>query len=69
MSLSAALVVPPLQTIPGGSLEELLTALVVIGVVILVSRIALRIAWRLVTIAVLVVGVLFVITRFAPYAL
>lgn len=45
-------------------LGELLTAIVAIALVILVGRVALRIAWRLVTIAAVVVAVAFLVTRF-----
>lgn len=50
----------PLQ--PGGllgtQLGQLLVGVVVIGVVILVARLVLRVAWRLVTIAAVVLAVL-----------
>lgn len=58
----------PLQV--GGILEtplgQLLAVLVGIGVVILVGRIVLRIAWRLVTVAALIVGLLLLASMFAP---
>lgn len=43
-------------------LGQLLVAVAVIGVVVLVGRIVLRVAWRLVTIAVLIIAVLFVLS-------
>jgi hypothetical protein len=59
---------PALQA--GGLLSEplgqLLAVIVVIGVVVLVGRIVLRIAWRLVTIAAVVVGLLLLATMFLP---
>lgn len=47
-------------------LGQLLVVLVGIGVVVLVGRVVLSIAWRLVTIAALVVGVLLLVSMFAP---
>ena len=49
-----------------GPLGQLLLVIVAIGVVILVGRVVLRVAWRLVTIAALVVGVLLVLSLFVP---
>lgn len=55
----------PLQL--GGLLEtqlgQLLVAVVAIGVAVLVGRIVLRVAWRLVTIAAVVIAVLLVLSR------
>ncbi|WP_435068441.1 hypothetical protein [Haloplanus sp. C73] len=48
----------------GGPLGQLLLAIVVIGVVVLVGRVVLKVAWRLVTIAALVVGVLLLASMF-----
>jgi len=48
----------------GGPLGQLLLAIVVIGVVVLVGRVVLQVAWRLVTIAALIIGVLFVASLF-----
>ncbi len=45
---------------------RILAAIVAIGVVILVGRIVLRIAWRLVTIAAIVVAILFLVSTFLP---
>lgn len=57
-----------LQT--GGLLSEplgqLFAVIVAIGVVVLVGRLVLRVAWRLVTIAALVVGVLILLSTFVP---
>jgi hypothetical protein len=47
-------------------LGQLLAVIVVIGVVVLVGRIVLRVAWRLVTIAAVVVGLLLLATMFLP---
>ncbi|MGM0592014.1 MAG: hypothetical protein ACQETI_10385 [Halobacteriota archaeon] len=60
--------VPALQL--GGVLEtplgQLLLLIIAVGIVVLVGRIALKIAWRLVTIAALVVAVVLVLSLFVP---
>ncbi|WP_049935989.1 hypothetical protein [Haloplanus natans] len=48
----------------GGPLGQLLLAIVAIGVVVVVGRIVLKIAWRLVTIAAIVVGLLLIASLF-----
>ena len=48
----------------GGPLGQLLLVIVAIGVVVVVGRIVLKIAWRLVTIAALVVGLLLIASLF-----
>jgi hypothetical protein len=48
----------------GFSLLELLVALVGMLVVLVVGRLVLKIAWRLVTIAVVVVGALLLLAQF-----
>jgi len=48
----------------GGPLGQLLLTIVAIGVVIVVGRVVLKIAWRLVTIAALVVGLLLLASMF-----
>jgi len=48
----------------GGPLGQLLLALVAIGVVIVVGRVVLKVAWRLVTIAAVVVGLLVLASMF-----
>lgn len=45
---------------PGGPLGQLLLVIIAIGVVVVVGRIVLKIAWRLVTIAAVVVGLLLI---------
>jgi hypothetical protein len=54
----------------GGLLEtplgQLLAVIVGVGIVILVGRVLLSIAWRLVTIAAVVVGILLLVTMFVP---
>jgi len=66
MALASALV--PLQA--GGLLDsplgQLLLVVVAVGVVVLVGRIVLRIAWRLVTIAAVVIGALLLLSMVAP---
>jgi hypothetical protein len=47
-----------------GPLGQLLLVIVAIGVVVIVGRIVLKIAWRLVTVAALVVGLLLVASLF-----
>jgi hypothetical protein len=48
----------------GGPFGRLLLAIVAIGVVIVVGRVVLKIAWRLVTIAAVVVGLLLLASMF-----
>ena len=50
----------------GTPLGGLLAALVAAGVVILVGRALLSLAWRIVTVGALVVGLLFLVTTFGP---
>jgi uncharacterized membrane protein YjjP (DUF1212 family) len=50
--------------IAGLSLPQLLIALVGMLVVLIVGRIVLKIAWRLVTIGVVVVGALLILVQF-----
>jgi hypothetical protein len=61
-------VLPALPLQFGGLLEtqlgQLLLVVVAIGVVVLVGRVVLRVAWRLVTIAALVIGVLLLLSLF-----
>jgi hypothetical protein len=49
---------------PGGSLGQLLLVILAIGLVIVVGRIVLKVAWRLVTIAAIVVGLLLLASLF-----
>lgn len=60
--------VDPLQFGPvfATPLGKLFVAIVAIAVVVLVGRLVLRVAWRLVTIAALIVGLLLVVSLFAP---
>jgi hypothetical protein len=64
--LTSAMSITPLQL--GGLLADplgqALAVIVAIAVVILVGRIALKVAWRLVTIAAVVVGALLVLSFF-----
>jgi len=48
----------------GGPLGQLLLVIIAIGVVVVVGRIVLKIAWRLVTIAAVVVGLLLIASLF-----
>lgn len=52
----------PLSSLVG----RLFVTLVVVGVVILVGRLVLRIAWRVVTIAAVVLGLVFLVMLFLP---
>jgi hypothetical protein len=63
MSLAAKIVVQ-LGGLLGGPLGHLLLAIAGVGVVVLVGRVLLKIAWRLVTIAAVVVGVLLLVSMF-----
>lgn len=50
----------------GNPLVRLLTVVVVIGLVVLVGRVVLSVAWRLVTIAALVIGLVLLASMFLP---
>lgn len=58
----AALAVLQLGGLLNSPIGMALGAVVVIGVVILVGRIVLKIAWRLVTIAAVILGALWLVT-------
>jgi hypothetical protein len=47
----------------GVPLVQLLVALVVAALVVLVGRLFLKVAWRVVTLAILVIGVLLLLSR------
>jgi hypothetical protein len=63
-TLSALLLQAPLQgpSMPGGLLGQAVIALVAIAIVIVVGRIVLSIAWKLVIIASVVVGLLWLLS-------
>jgi membrane-associated phospholipid phosphatase len=64
-TLSALLLQVPLQgPLPEGMLGQAIIAVLAIGVVVLVGRIVLNIAWKLVLIASVVVGALWLVTTF-----
>jgi hypothetical protein len=69
MSLSAGLAPLQFGGLFSGPVGSLLIALVVIALVVLVGRIALNVAWRLVTIAVTVVALVWVVLTFLLPAL
>jgi len=48
----------------GEPLGQLLVAIAAVGVVVLIGRVLLKVAWRLVTIAAVVVGVLLLVSLF-----
>lgn len=48
----------------GGPLGQLLLAIVAVGVVVLIGRVVLKVAWRLVTIAAVVVGLVLLASLF-----
>jgi hypothetical protein len=50
----------------GGLLGQLLLALVGIALVLLVGRVVLNVAWRLVTVAVVIVALLWLASVFLP---
>jgi len=62
----ASTVALQLGGVPGGLLGRLMVAIVVVAVVVLVGRFVLSVAWRLVTIAALVVGALLLLSLFGP---
>ena len=49
----------------GGPLS-LLFVVIAIGLVVLVGRVVLKVAWRLVTIAALIIGLVVLVTTFLP---
>ncbi|GAB3312680.1 hypothetical protein EI982_16620 [Haloplanus rallus] len=63
MSLTAQVALQ-LGGVLGGPLGQLLATIVAVGVVILVGRVLLKVAWRLVTIAAVVVGLLLLASLF-----
>jgi type IV secretory pathway VirB2 component (pilin) len=60
-ALSLALLQLPL---PEGPLGQALIAVIAIGVVVLVGRVLLSVAWKLVLIASVVIGALWLVTTF-----
>jgi hypothetical protein len=50
----------------GGPLGQLLVTIVAIGIVVLIGRVVLKIAWRLVTIAAIVVALVLLASLFLP---
>ncbi|ELZ96757.1 hypothetical protein C440_03248 [Haloferax mucosum ATCC BAA-1512] len=60
------LAVTPLQLggLLSGQLGQILLVLVAIAVVVLVGRLVLKVAWRLVTIAAIIVGALLLLSFF-----
>lgn len=60
----APLVVLQLGGLLDSPLGMALGAVIVIGLVILIGRIALKIAWRLVTIAAVILGALWLVTTY-----
>ncbi|MFC7167741.1 hypothetical protein [Halospeciosus flavus] len=64
-TLAPALALQPLQ-LAGFDLTRLLIAVVAIGVVIFVGRFILSVAWKIVTIAAVVIGLLWLVSNFLP---
>jgi len=63
VSLAALAASLPLQAgLLGTQMGQLLVALVVIALVIIVGKFVLKLAWRLITIGIVVVAVLFVLS-------
>jgi hypothetical protein len=50
----------------GNPLVQLLALVIVIGLVVIVGRVVLSVAWRLVTIAALIIGLLLLVSMFLP---
>jgi hypothetical protein len=50
----------------GGPLGQLLVTILAVGLVVLIGRVVLKIAWRLVTIAAIVVGLVLLASLFLP---
>jgi hypothetical protein len=50
----------------GGPLGQLLLTIVAVGIVVLIGRVVLKIAWRLVTIAAIVVALVLLVSLFLP---
>ena len=65
------LVTTPLQfgLASGNPLVQLLVLIAAIGIVVLVGRIVLKVAWRLVTIAAVVIGLLLLASMVLPQIL
>ena len=62
-TLSALLLQVPLQgPLPDGILGQAIIAIVAIAIVVVVGRIVLRIAWKLVIVAAAVVGLLWLLS-------
>jgi hypothetical protein len=66
--MDLTLTVLPLQfgSLFASPLGRLFAALVVIAAVILVGRLVLNVAWKLVTIAAIIVGILLLLSMFVP---
>lgn len=60
-TLAALFLQVPLQGLPNGILGQAIVAIVAIGIVVIVGRIVLNIAWKLVIIAAVVVGLLWLL--------
>jgi uncharacterized BrkB/YihY/UPF0761 family membrane protein len=60
------LVALPLQLEALGSLPGILTTLVVVAVVILVARVLLSVAWRIVVVAAVIAAVLWILGLLGP---
>ncbi|WP_435099815.1 hypothetical protein [Halarchaeum sp. P4] len=52
--------------LPGGQLGTLLAALVAALVVVFVGKFVLNVAWKLLVLAIVVIGALWVVTTFLP---
>jgi hypothetical protein len=50
----------------GNPLVQLLALVVAIGLVVLVGRVVLKVAWRLVTIAAVIIGLILLVSMFLP---
>lgn len=64
--MDPALAVLQLGLDSGNPLVTLLVVVVAIGLVVLVGRVVLKVAWRLVTIAALVIGLVLLVSMLLP---
>lgn len=58
--------VPQMQQLPGTPLGKLLVAIVALALVVFIGRFVLGVAWKLVRIGIVVVGVLWLLSVAAP---
>ncbi len=69
LQLAGTILVSVLQGLPATPVEKLLVALVALALVVFVGRFVLGVAWKLVRIGIVVVGVLWLVSVAAPQLL